>query len=137
MELSESLEDYLEAILVLSGTKKVVRVKDLMNHLGYKVSSVNNAVKSLSEKGLVEHEKYGYIELTSEGTALAEKVYEKHKNITRFFQEVLGVSKETASKEACRIEHVLTGETYEKFTRFLNFIIDTPALKEFSDKNHG
>lgn len=137
MELSESLEDYLEAILVLSETKKVVRVKDLMHHLDYKVSSVNNAIKILTEKVLVEHEKYGYIELTEEGTRLAEVIYGKHKNITRFFQEVLGVSKESASQSACRIEHVLNGEVYENFVGFLNFIIDSPALKQYSDKKNG
>jgi len=137
MELSESLEDYLEAILVLSETKKVVRVKDLMHHLGYKVSSVNNAVKSLSEKGLVEHEKYGYIELTEQGTGVAEQIYGKHKNLTRFFQEVLGVTKESASQSACRIEHVLNDETYENFLNFMNFIIDSPALKQYTDKKNG
>ncbi len=136
MELSESLEDYLEAILVLSETKKVVRVKDLMAHLEFKVSSVNNAVKSLTEKGLVEHEKYGHIELTETGEVLAKRIHGKHLNITRFFEEVLCVSKETANKSACRMEHILTGEAYGKFVNFLNFILDSPALKEYT-KKHG
>lgn len=137
MELSESLEDYLEAILILSKEKKVVRVKDLMKYLGYKVSSINTAINNLSAKGLVEHEKYGYIELTAEGTVLAEKVYDRHKNITRFFQEVLGVPKETACQDACRIEHILNEETYNKFLNFLNYILDSQALKDYSEQNHG
>jgi len=135
MDLSESLEDYLEAIFVLSETKKVVRVKDLMSHLDFKVSSVNNAVKSLTEKGLVEHEKYGHIELTEKGAVVAHKIYKKHINITRFFEEVLCVSKETANQSACRMEHILTGEAYGKFVNFLNFIIDSPALKEYTQRN--
>ena len=67
MDLTESLEDYLEAIYVHLQEKKVVRVKDLMKHFNYKSSSVNTAVGQLKKKGLVDHEKYGYIDLTTEG----------------------------------------------------------------------
>lgn len=124
MELSESLEDYLEAIYLLLKEKKVVRVKDLMQQFGYKVSSVNNAVKNLRKKGLVEHEKYSYIDLTEKGENVAREIYAKHENIYRFFHEILGISEKNAWNDACRIEHILSEETYTRFMEFYQDLED-------------
>ncbi len=120
--LTESMEDYLEAIYLLAQDRKVVRVKDLMSFLNYKVSSVNSAVKILADRGFVEHEKYGHVELTQAGRAVAEKVYSRHENILRFFTRVLGVEKDTARNDACRIEHSLSPETYARFLAFITYI---------------
>ena len=122
MDLTESLEDYLEAIYVHLMERKVVRVKDLMKHFNYKSSSVNTAISQLTKKGLVDHEKYGYIDLTSEGRKLAKEIYRKHEKITRFLRDTLGIDKETAENDACRIEHVLSEETYETFYLFIKHL---------------
>jgi len=122
MELSHSLEDYLEAIWILSLEKKVVRVKDIMNFLGYKVSSVNNALKNLAAKNLIFHEKYGYIELTYKGAKLAENIYKKHKTIKKFFNEILNIDAATSEKDACNVEHYLSDKTFNRFYHFIEFI---------------
>ena len=105
INLTSSLEDYLEAIWMTSLKKKVVRVKDIVEHLGVKAASVVEAMSNLREKGLVIQEKYGYIELTPNGNKIAKNIYKKHKILSRFLKEVLDVEKETAADDACRIEH--------------------------------
>lgn len=91
--LTESKEDYLEAILVIGLEKKWVRVRDLAKYLGVKPSSVAAAVKSLAEKGLVSHEKYGYVELAKDGVAIARQIYACHKTLYKFLHDLLGLSK--------------------------------------------
>jgi DtxR family Mn-dependent transcriptional regulator len=120
--LTASMEDYLEAIYLLEQDLKVVRMKDLMHFLNFKVSSVNSAIKILAERGFVEHEKYGHVELTPAGRSVAAKVYSRHENIYRFFHHVLGVEKDTARNDACRIEHTLSPETYARFLAFLTYV---------------
>lgn len=122
MELTHSLEDYLEAIFIISNKKKVVRVKDIMDYFNYKVSSVNKAIKALKGRGLVWHEKYEYIELTPQGLALAEKVYEKHKFLIRFFNQILKVPDELAVKEGCNVEHYISDQTFKRLYAFVEFI---------------
>ncbi len=122
MELTQSLEDYLEAIWIISLKKKVVRVKDLMKHFGYKVSSVNYALNVLASKKLVEHEKYGYIDLTYKGGLIAREIYEKHKNLTKFFTQILGVTEDVASKDACNLEHYISKETYERMIKLSDYV---------------
>ena len=126
------MEDYLEAILLLAQDRKVVRMKDLMEFLSYKVSSVNSAIKNLADRGFVEHEKYGHVELTPAGRAVAEKVYSRHENIFRFFHGVLGVEKDTARNDACRIEHSLSPETYARFLGFVTYIERTLSAQEIA-----
>jgi DtxR family transcriptional regulator, Mn-dependent transcriptional regulator len=130
--LSESLEDYLEAIYILAQDLKVVRVKDLMKFLNFKVSSINSAIKILGDRGFVAHEKYGHVELTPAGRAVAAKVYSRHENFYRFFHQVLGVEKETARHDACRIEHTLSPETYARFTGFLKYIEQRHSAQEIA-----
>jgi DtxR family Mn-dependent transcriptional regulator len=121
-ELSHSLEDYLEAILIISQNKKTVRVKDLVKRQGVKTSSVIGALKKLGNRGLVEHELYGYIELTSKGIKEATKIYEKHKVLYKFLTKVLGVNKNIAEKDACLIEHYISDDTFDKMIKFIRFI---------------
>lgn len=132
--LSQSLEDYLEAIYIIGLKKKVVRVKDLMNYFNYKVSSVNNALKILSEKGLIIHEKYGYIELTDKGKKVADKLYDKHKCLTRFFNDILGIKESIAVEDACAIEHHLHKETFLKLQKLVTFMATTSNGKKCTEE---
>lgn len=122
MELTQSLEDYLEAIWVIGLDSKIVRVKDLMKYFNYKVSSVNQALKALIKKGLINHEKYGYIELTEKGLIIAQEIYEKHKTLSNFFAKFLDVPEDIAVKDACNIEHYISNKTYRSLISFVSYL---------------
>ncbi len=124
--LTQSKEDYLEAILVISLEKKWVRVSDLADYLGVKMSSVAAGIRFLAEKGLVNHEKYGYIELTREGIRVAKQVYARHKTLYKFLHDFLGLSEPVAWRDACRMEHVLDAKTMKRLLKFLEFIETCP-----------
>lgn len=125
-KLSQSLEDYLESIYIISLDKKIARVKDLVNRLGVKSSSVIGALKKLVAKGFIEHEHYGHIELTEEGRKRAERLYERHTTLTRFFRDILHVDEKTAEADACQIEHDLSEDSYSKIIKLIGYIIDMP-----------
>jgi Mn-dependent DtxR family transcriptional regulator len=110
----ESGENYLETILVLREKQDVVRSIDVANELGYTKPSVSRAVKLLKEQGYILVQTNGAIELTKKGLEMANQIYERHLTITKFFVGVLGVDPETAEKDACRIEHIISPETFEK-----------------------
>lgn len=129
--LTQSKEDYLEAILVIGLEKKWVRVSDLADYLGVKMSSVAAGVRFLAEKGLVNHEKYGYIELTREGVRVAKQVYARHKTLYKFLHDFLGLSEAVAWRDACRMEHVLDAKTMKRLLKFLEFIETSPEGEPF------
>lgn len=108
----ESVEDYLETILVLSKQLPVVRSIDIANELEYSKPSVSVAMKNLRGKGYITVSSEGYIVLTEEGRKLASDTYERHTLISQWLVE-LGVSPETASADACRIEHDLSQESFD------------------------
>jgi DtxR family transcriptional regulator, Mn-dependent transcriptional regulator len=118
-KLTESIEDYLEAISILATRDKVVRVKDIAAFLDVKMPSVNSALKTLKEKELIMHESYGDVELTEKGLKAAQEIYVRHKLISQFFQEVLGLPYEVANDDACKVEHCLSRETIEKLAAFM------------------
>ena len=124
--LTPSIEDYLKAIYEITEEKKVVRVKDLAFKLKVKMSSVANAIKILSQKELIVHEHYGYIELTPKGTEIGRELYERHLILYRFLTKILQVDPSIASKDACSIEHYLHPETVEKMVKLLDFISNAP-----------
>ena len=111
MDAKESSEDYLEAILIISNEKKAVRNIDIARQLEFSKPSVSIALKKLKEKGLIEIDGDNLVTLTKEGLEIAEKTYQKHLGITRVLIS-LGVDKKTAEKDACRIEHVISEETF-------------------------
>ncbi len=111
MKHNESLEDYLETILILSGSRPVVRSVDIANELGYKKSSISVAVKNMKAKEYIEVSDEGFITLTKSGKKLAKSVYERHQFFTKWLVG-LGVDEETASEDACRIEHVISEKTF-------------------------
>lgn len=116
-----SMEDYLEAIANLKRERGVARVKQISDLLGVKMPSVTSALKKLSGQGLVVHDSYGCVELTPEGDRAAEDVIHRHKTLSRFFAEALGIDRETAEGDACRIEHVISPFTLERVLKFIDF----------------
>ena len=116
MDAKESSEDYLEAILIISNEKKVVRNIDIARHLEFSKPSVSIALKKLKEKGLIEIDGDNLVTLTKEGLEIAEKTYQKHLGITRVLIS-LGVDKKTAEKDACRMEHVISEETFNAISQ--------------------
>ncbi len=125
-DLTQSLEDYLEAIWVTSLKEKVVRVKNIVKRLNVKTASVVGALKILADKGLVIHERYGYVELTQQGIDRAKKIYERHETLTKFFHEILGIEFEPAVKDACQVEHYLNKDTMERIVKLIKFIETCP-----------
>lgn len=126
-KLSKSLEDYLEAVYMVAQKKKIVRVKDLIKMLDVKTASVIGALKKLEQRGLVEHEHYGYIELTPEGEKKAIRIYEKHTVLMRFLTEFLKVNEKTAEKDACLMEHCISDETFSKIIQLIRLLETEPS----------
>lgn len=118
MNKTESREDYLETILLLMKKTGNVRSIDIANELGYSKPSISRAVGILKENGYITVDESGYISFTVEGLRLAESIYERHITIKKFFIDVLGVSEQTAEQDACKIEHILSEESYEKLKNF-------------------
>jgi DtxR family transcriptional regulator, Mn-dependent transcriptional regulator len=120
--LSSTMEDYLETIYELKQTNGVARVGEIASKLNVKSSSVNSALKYLSDQNLVVHEKYGYVGLTKEGEKTAADVKSKHDILFRFLTEFLMINPKEAEKEACCIEHSISTETFERLTKFFKFL---------------
>ena len=113
MQIHESAEDYLETILVLQQRLGRVRSIDIVNELGYSKPSISVAMKRLRENHYIEMDAEGFITLNDSGRAIAERIYTRHDLLTKFLV-TLGVSRETAAADACKIEHDLSDETFEK-----------------------
>ena len=112
MSINESAENYLETILILSRQLPVVRSVDIANELGFKKSSVSVAMKNLREKEHITVDDSGFITLTPSGREIAEMIYERHQLLSCLLTE-LGVSPEIAAEDACKIEHVISKESFE------------------------
>ena len=110
-KIKESAEDYLETILVLGESREHVRSIDIVKHMSLSKPSVSVAMKRLRESGYINMNDEGYITLTDSGRAIAEKIYERHVFISQWLED-LGVNKDTALEDACRIEHVLSDKTF-------------------------
>ncbi len=113
MNLYESSEDYLEAILMIQERRGMVRSIDIANELEYSKPSVSVAMKKLRESGYIEMDASGLITLLPAGREIALRMYERHRLLTDFFVR-LGVSREVAAHDACKVEHDLSEETFEK-----------------------
>ncbi len=116
---NESAENYLETILILSKKLPVVRSVDIANELGFKKSSISVAMKNLRNKNQITVTNEGYIYLTDEGRSIAEMIYERHELLSECLVR-LGVSEETATEDACRIEHVISRESIEAIKKHIN-----------------
>lgn len=122
MHYNESAENYLETILMLSKQLPVVRAVDIANELGYKKSSVSIAMKHLRENGHITVTSSGFISLTESGREVAEMIYERHEMLTKVLISI-GVPEDIASEDACKIEHVISPESFH-------------AIKDALDKHH-
>ncbi|MBR2788689.1 MAG: metal-dependent transcriptional regulator [Erysipelotrichaceae bacterium] len=117
MTIQESAEMYLETILILSKEKDSVRAIDVAKKLNYSKPSVSRAMKNLNNNGYISIKENGSIILLSEGEKIARKIYERHEVLTACFIR-LGISEKTAEDDACRIEHVISDETFEAIKKF-------------------
>jgi DtxR family Mn-dependent transcriptional regulator len=121
-----SMEDYLESIIMLREGKKTVRVSQMSKALGVKMPSVTSALMKLSEQGLVEHRRYGRVQLTPDGEKIAEDVFCRHEALHRFLAEILNVDPEIAATDACKMEHSVSPVTQERLTKFVEFVLSRP-----------
>ena len=119
--LTAANEDYLEAIVILSASKKqeAIRSVDIANLLMVSKASVNKALSALREAGCIEQERYGRVTLTETGREYGTELWGRHKTLRRFLIDDLGVEPEIANEEACRMEHTVTQDTIEKLKIFL------------------
>ena len=118
MTIHESAEDYLEQILMLLEAKGHARSVEIAAGLDVSKPSVSVAMKKLRENGYILMDDDSFITLTDKGYAIARKIYERHQVLTRLFMQI-GVSEETARKDACKIEHDLSDESFEAVRRFV------------------
>ena len=116
MRSNESSEDYLETILILGNKSSLVRAVDIASEMGFKKPSVSVAMKNLRQKNLITVADNGDIRLTEEGHKIADKVYERHQLISSWLI-MLGVQEKTALHDACRIEHIISEESFQALKR--------------------
>lgn len=119
MHINESAENYLETILRLSKVRPVVRSVDIAEDLGFKKSSISVAMKNLREAEYITVTKEGFIYLTESGREIAEMIFERHELLTTWLIR-LGVNEQTASEDACRIEHDISQESFEAIKNYIN-----------------
>jgi DtxR family Mn-dependent transcriptional regulator len=129
-EISSSLEDYLETIYLLVQEQGFARVKDVARARDVKAASVSIALRKLADMALVRYERREYIALTPDGEKAGRRVFSRHRLLTRFFEEVLSMSSEAASEQACAMEHSLTDEAMDRLVRFFEFLGACPSVIE-------
>ena len=128
MKIQKSSEDYLETMLMLSEQKGYVKSIDIARHLDVTKPSVSYATKRLRENGYITMDDDGLIHLTESGLAIATKIYDRHKMLSRFLL-LLGIDKDTADEDACKIEHDISQATYEAICNHVNnFLAECPAM---------
>ncbi|GFI71327.1 transcriptional regulator MntR [Clostridiales bacterium] len=121
MKIQESAENYLETILIIKNRKGVVRSIDIVNELEFSKPSVSVAMKNLRENGYIDVDDNGYISLLAKGMEIAETMYERHIAISSWLIAI-GVNPETAVEDACKIEHVISAESFEAVKNYLTDI---------------
>jgi DtxR family Mn-dependent transcriptional regulator len=114
-----SMEDYLEAIMLLDREQEGATVTSISRFLEVTKPSVSAALSKLADSGLVEHQKYGEVTLTAEGRRTARDVYHRHTTLLSFLTDVLGVDSKTAEEDACKLEHSLSPASVNKLTDFV------------------
>ncbi len=125
-KLTPTMEDYLEAIYTLSQEKRVVRVRDVATKLGVKMPTVTSMLKTLSERGMIDHEKYEYLELTDKGTDVAIEIDQRHQTLRKFLTDILQIDHDQADEDACKMEHAISPTTLERIIDFMEFIENCP-----------
>lgn len=128
--LTSVMEDYLEAIFDLNQEKKFVRVKDIAKRMDVKMPTVSSMLKTLSDRGFVNYEKYEYVELTKKGTDVGREMRRRHQVLFKFLTEILEIDFKIADDEACKMEHALSANTLDSLTDFVEFIQTCPRTGE-------
>ena len=118
MHIQESGEMYLETIYTLSQTKNIVRSIDVVEHMGYSKPSVSRAVGLLKEGGYITVDGDGFLHLTEDGRKIAEKIYERHTILTKFLTSI-GVDREIAAEDACKMEHDISDTSLSAIKNYL------------------
>ncbi len=119
---SQTVEDYLEAIFNLEKDKKAVRVKDIAQKMMVKLPTVTSMLNTLLQKGLIRHEKYEYVELTGKGLEVAREIDRRHEILRSFLTDILKVDAIQAEEDACKMEHAISSDTFEKLLLFMEFL---------------
>lgn len=143
MELSASLEDYIETIYHIVEEKQVARAKNIAELMGVSRASVTEALRALSSKGLVNYAPYEVITMTDTGRLVAEDVIFRHTTLKKFFIEILTIDKDIAEEGACKVEHAAPPEVIERMIDFMKFVDSCPQIekgliskfKEFCNSN--
>ncbi|OFW61739.1 MAG: hypothetical protein A2133_06315 [Actinobacteria bacterium RBG_16_64_13] len=125
--LSESLEDYLEAILSIEGEKQAARPKDIARRLSVSPPSVTAALQNLAARGLVNYAPYDLVTLTARGRRLASDVRRRHEVLRRFFNDLLKLDLREADDVACHMEHALPPHVLTRLVEFMDFVNDSPC----------
>jgi len=131
------MEDYLETIFNLERRTKAIRVKDIAQSMGVKLPTVTSMLNTLIQKGLVNHEKYEYVELTGEGSKIAQEIDRRHGILRSFLIDILKIDAKLAEEDACKMEHAISPDTLERLLLFMEFVEVCPRagsewLKYFS-----
>lgn len=129
--LTPSLEDYLEVIFHLVRENKVARAKDIAERMEVTKSSVTGALKHLAGKGMIHYDPYSFVTLTGRGEARAERIVGRHRALSRFLRETLGLSAKAADDNACRMEHAVDDQALERLLHFARFLQRRGVVKGF------
>jgi len=135
--LTPIMEDYVEAIFNLGEEKRSVRVKDIAKRLGVKMPTVTSMLKTLSKRGLIDYQKYEYLELTDKGSGVGREIHRRHHVLRNFLTDILKIDFEKADEEACKMEHAVSPSTLDSLIDFMEFIQICPrAGSNFLDYFH-
>lgn len=134
--MSPSLEQYVEAIAQLLETDKVCSVSEIAEQVQVSRPAASRAVRELSEKNLVQHKAYGYVDLTPQGQKIADRLTVCHEALYDFFVQALGYSEEWADQEACRLEHQVDDDFVNRIKMLTQAVSDDPALQSSLAKQY-
>ena len=122
------MEDYLESMYYLEMTQGRIRVKDVAEYLKVAPPSVTEVVHKLEKLGFVTHETYGQIKLTEKGRKIGKEVNGRHKMLTQFLTDILKIDPQTAERDACQMEHILSTHTLQRLMKFIEFMKSNTEL---------
>ena len=128
MKLTNSQEEYIKTIYILSETEKEIRVTDIAKRLGITKPSVNRAIKNLKDLNLLNYQTYGEIKLTKEGEIQAQEILKKEDIVKIFLNKILDIEEKQAEKEAKAMKHAISPETEEKLEKFINKVLNLGDL---------
>ncbi len=127
--ISPSLQEYLTAIYRASSIEGRAKITVIAKLLKVKKPSVTDAIRRLHKLGLVEYKRYGYVKLTEEGKLLAEKLVLREDTLKRLLVEILGLAEEEAFEDACRIEHDISDQAFQRLIKLVEYVLSNPSLK--------